>query len=202
MAKQIIVDYLGDQARFEHKKVDRSKLYGKRRRMPLDLADKPCQRAALSGDGLTLVQSGMTAQGYFDEEDNWIPNKKLLGMDLNGQVLDKVSSTLGVAQSVESPSEVEDLLDLSVLSVYQLEEVDVPAAITKLLSAGKVLNFPFNYRSDFHPENAYLVLNDEGYFVLVGNKTTPEWMELGQIVEEIFEEEEIEDSDELDFEMF
>ncbi|SVD59147.1 uncharacterized protein METZ01_LOCUS412001, partial [marine metagenome] len=78
---------------------------------------------------------------------------------------------------------------------------EVPQSIQTALESGKAISFPFNYREDYHAESAYLVLNDEGYFALIGNPIKPEWMELDQIVEETFESESEEDDD-LDFEMF
>ena len=120
-------------------------------------------------------------------------------MDLSGKVLNKIPATLGVAQDVVI-SELEPLLDLAVDSIYQLDPEEVPQSIQTVLESGKVFNFPFNYREDYHAESAYLVLNDEGYFALIGNPVKPEWMELDQIVEESFESE-VEDDD-LDFEMF
>jgi len=200
MAKEILINYQGEEAQFSHKKVDRSKLYGSRKRIPLDPTGENCQRCELSDDGSTLIMSGMTSQGYFDSDINWIPNKELIGMDSSGKALDKVPATLGVVQDAVL-SELESLLDLAVDSIYQLDPEEVPQSIQTVLESGKTLNFPFNYREDYHAESAYLVLNDEGYFALIGNPVKPEWMELEQIVEESFESE-AEDDDDLDFEMF
>jgi len=200
MAKLILINYQGEEAQFSHKKVDRSKLYGSRKRIPLDPAGENCQRCELSDDGSTLIMSGMTSQGYFDSDINWIPNKELIGMDSSGKVLDKVPATLGVAQDGVL-SELESLLDLAVDSIYQLDPEEVPQSIQTVLESGKAISFLFNYREDYHAESAYLVLNDEGYFALIGNPIKPEWMELDQIVEETFESESEEDDD-LDFEMF
>ena len=200
MAKEILINYQGEEAQFSLKKVDRSKLYGSRKRIPLDPTGENCQRCELSDDGSTLIMSGMTSQGYFDSDINWIPNKELIGMDSSGKALDKVPATLGVAQDAVI-SELESLLDLAVDSVYQLDPEEVPQSIQTALESGKVFNFPFNYREDYHAESAYLVFNDEGYFALIGNPVKPEWMELDQIVEESFESE-VEDDDDLDFEMF
>jgi|TARA_B100000929_G_C15415705_1_gene389598 hypothetical protein len=200
MAKLILINYQGEEAQFSHKKVDRSKLYGSRKRIPLDPSGENCLRCELSDDGSTLIMSGMTSQGYFDSDINWIPNKELIGMDSSGKVLDKVPATLGVAQDGVL-SELEPLLDLAVDSIYQLDPEEVPQSIQTALESGKAISFPFNYREDYHAESAYLVLNDEGYFALIGNPIKPEWMELDQIVEETFESESEEDDD-LDFEMF
>ena len=200
MAKAILIHYNGDEAQFSHKKIDRSKLYGSRKRIPLDPTGENCQRCELSDDGSTLIKSGMTSQGYFDSDMNWIPNKELVGMDESGKALSKVPATLGVAQDAFI-SELEPLLDLAVDSIYQLDPEEVPQSIQTALESGKALNFPFNYREDYHAESAYLVLNDEGYFALIGNPIKPEWMELNQVIEESFENE-AEDNNDLDFEMF
>ena len=200
MAKAILIKYKGEEAQFSHKKIDRSKLYGSRKRIPLDPLGENCLRCELSDDGSTLIMSGMTSQGYFDSDINWIPNKELIGMDSSGKALDKVPATLGVVQDAVL-SELESLLDLAVDSIYQLDPKEVPQSIQTVLESGKTLNFPFNYREDYHAESAYLVLNDEGYFALIGNPIKPEWMELNQVIEESFENE-AEDNNDLDFEMF
>jgi hypothetical protein len=98
MAKLILINYQGEEAQFSHKKIDRSKLYGSRKRIPLDPSGENCLRCELSDDGSTLIMSGMTSQGYFDSDINWIPNKELIGMDSSGKALDKIPATLGVAQ--------------------------------------------------------------------------------------------------------
>ena len=201
MAKLIHIIYKGEEAKLSHKKIDRSKLYGSRKRIPLDPLGENCIRCALSDDGLTLIMSGMTSQGYFDNDMNWIPNKELIGMDSSGKVLEKIPATLGIAQDALL-CDLEELLDLAVDSIYQLDPEEVHPSIQVALESGKVLNFPFNYREDYHAESAYLVLNDEGYFALIGNPTKPIWMELDQVIEENFEDEVGDDNDDLDFEMF
>ena len=198
MAKPIIINYQGDVAQFNHKKVDRSKLYGSKKRIQLDSMGENCLRCELTEDGSTLLMLGMTSQGYFDSDSNWIPNNELIGMDVNGNLLSKNPSTLGIAQDAVL-SDVESLLDLAVDSIYQLDSEEVADSIQALLESGKALRFPFNYREDYHAELAYLVFNDEGYFVLIGNPTKPQWMELDQVIEEGFEDEV---EDDLDFEMF
>ena len=195
------INFKGEEAQFSHKKINRSKLYGSRKRVPLDPLGENCLRCSLSDDGLTLIMSGMTSQGYFDSDMNWIPNKELIGMDSSGKVLDKIPATLGIAQDALL-SDLEQLLDLAVDSIYQLDPEVVHPSIQAVLESGRVLNFPFNYREDYHAESAYLVLNDEGYFVLIGNPTKPIWMELDQVIEENFEDEVGDDNDDLDFEMF
>ena len=54
MAKAILISYQGEEAQFSNKKVDRSKLYGSRKRIPLDPTGENCQRCELSDDGSTM----------------------------------------------------------------------------------------------------------------------------------------------------
>ena len=87
MAKPIIVSFGGVQSNFDHEKLDRAKLYGRRQRQVLDPEGQRCEKAELTRDGTLLVRSGMTAQGYFDEAGTWIPNGKLVGLDADGSVM-------------------------------------------------------------------------------------------------------------------
>jgi len=202
MAKKLLVNYKGEEAEFDFKKIDRAKLYGKRKRVYLDASDNECQRAELTSDGSTILRSGMSSQSYFDEKHNWIPNKELVGLDSTGKPLDKKPSTLGVSQTLEGPVDVEELLELSVSSVYQLDVVEVPVGIKKNLDSGGIFKLPFNYREDYHEEAGYLIANKEGIFMIAGNPTESEWLMLDQIPEDTFNEEDFESEDELDFEMF
>lgn len=201
MAKPIVVSYQGAEAKFDHQRVDRAKLYGRRRRIPLDPEGKACQRADLSDDGSVLVSAGMTSQGYFDKgDDRWIPTKELVGLDGDDKPVERRDSTLGVAQEAKL-TDPETLLDLQVLSVYMLDKLELPDALATELAKGSIFTFPFNYRADFHAETAFLLENEEGYFAIVGNPTQPAWLSLEQVIEESATEDD-EDADDLDFEMF
>lgn len=198
MAKPIVVTLDGVESRFEHAKVERSRLYGARRRVPLDQTGQPCVKAALTTDGLYLLQSGMTAQGYFDESGRWLQKSQLVGIDGDGQPLPLKPSTLGVAQPlvVIDPSE---LLRHAVESVYQLEPESLDGALAARLEAGDVFKFGFNYGADYHEETAFLVKNAEGCFCLVGAPITAVWSEPGKVLAPQVDEA---PADDLDFEMF
>ena len=200
MASNIIVQISSKVSEFSLKKLDRSKLYGKRRRIPLDPNNEPCTRAQLASNGSILLRSGMLAQGYFQPDGKWVKQAELKGMDGAGRPVEKEPTTLGVEQELEGPIPPEDLLDLDVTSIYALENVDVDAALSKSLDAGDIYRFKFNYRADYHSEIGYLVSNPTGVYCITGNPTVIAWAELGQVVEATFEEETMEDD--LDFEMF
>lgn len=200
MAKQIILDSDLGEARFDFRKLDREKVYGKRTRVMLDNDGEPCSRASLTADGSLLIQAGMTAQGYFDEEGTWIENKDLVGIQ-DGVVLDLVPSTLGVSQKL-TPAKARDLLDSRIYAIYTLDPDEVPEALKARLEAGEIFSAPFNYRPDYRPEVSFIVHNDEGFFALVGNPAPPAWVELDLPASPAVEEEEDDFDDDIDFDMF
>jgi hypothetical protein len=199
MAKPIVLSFEGVESSFDHAKLDRARLYGARRRVPLDQEGLACVKAALTTDGLYLLQSGMTAQGYFDEEGRWLQRSQLVGLGPDGNTLELQPSTLGVAQVAEvvDPS---TLLRYTTDSVYTLEPASVDSALASRLDAGDVLRFGFNYGADYHQETAFLVKNSEGFFCLVGTPILPTWCESGQVA--LVEASEEAAGDDLDFEMF
>jgi len=203
MARQIVVSIDGTPSTFDFSKVDRSKLYGRRRRLPLDPKGNPCTRASLTEDGSQMIRSGMTSQGYFTPDGYWVPNKELVGLDSDGKEVDKVESTLGVEQEL-SEAKPEEVLDLKIISVYGLDPTDdVDDDLMERLEEGEIFRFSFNYRADFQAETAFLVANDEGEaFALVGRMAEPLWYDPEETVPTFEEDDEDDDDGDLDFEMF
>lgn len=198
MAKPILVSLSGAESSFDHSKVERKRLYGERRRVPLDAVGESCVKSALTADGLYLLQSGMTAQGYFDEDGRWLQKSQLVGIGSDGYSIEIQPSTLGVAQALEYV-EPGVILQHTIEAVYALDPLAVDSALLIRLDAGDVFRFGFNYISDYHQESAFLIKNAEGIFCLVGAPFTATWSEPGKIT---VVAEEQESSDDLDFEMF
>jgi hypothetical protein len=201
VAKSIVVTFAGAESSFALEKLDRAKLYGRRERRSLDPLGRRCERAELTRDGALLVRSGMTAQGYFDEGGEWIPNRDLVGLDRQGQPLAQVPSTLGIAQPLIGPLAAEEVLDLAVRTVYLLEPDQIDDALAEQLRGGHAFRCAFNYRADYKAETAVLVGNETGFFALVGCVIEPTWSSLETVARESFDDADSED-EELDFEMF
>ncbi len=201
MAREIILERGGRQSRFGIGKVDRDKLYGVRRRIPLDPADEACERAELTADGSLVLRSGMTQQAYFDAEGVWIPHSDLVHLTPDGEEAERHDSTLGVPQPLESV-EPTALLDTQVNAVYALDAAEVDAELQAALDKGEIFRFPFNYRAGYNLQQAYLVGNKAGVFALIGQPTETEWCELARPVVDDFEDEGDDLDDDLDFEMF
>lgn len=199
MPKAVIVTFAGTPSSFAHTKLDRTKLYGKKQRQVLDPKGERCERAELLRDGSLILRSGMTAQGFFDEDGVWVPNGDLVPLDAEGNPAPRALPTLDVPQALEGPVSPKDVLDLATRSVYLLEPEGIDVALDAALSEGKIFRFPFNVRSEHKLEVAYLLKNEHGYFALVGTPAETEWSSLETSVNELDEDE---GDDELDFEMF
>jgi hypothetical protein len=198
MAKPIIVLFGGAESSFDHAKVDRTKLYGARKRVPLDASESPCVKASLTTDGLYLLQSGMTAQGYFDESGRWLQKADLVGLDDAGNTLELKPSTLGAAQTAQEVDAAE-ILRHTIDAVYALDPMQMDGALQAKLDGGAVFRFPFNYGADYHLETAFLVKNTDGCFCLIGVPFDAAWAEPGKVAA-VEEAETVEDD--LDFDMF
>ena len=203
MAKQILLKHGDDVASFDFKKLARDKIYGKRTRVMLDNDGEPCSRASLTADGSLLIEAGMTAQGYFDDEGTWIENKALVGLDPDGNVVDAVPSTLGVAQDLTGPVDPTELMDARIYAIYMLDAADLSDDLRARLEGGEIFSAPFNYRPDYRPEVSFILHNDEGLFALVGNPAEPAWVDLDLPAAPVVEEEDDDfDDDDIDFDMF
>lgn len=199
LAKDIVVSLGGKESTFAYKAVDRSSLYGKRRRVLLDESGEACSRASLLEDGSLLIKSGMTAQGYFLSDGRSYKQSELEGFDLSGKPLQKSPSTLGVSQELREVS-AEDALNLSQQSVYALEPNQLDESLKKSLDDGKVFSFVFNYREDYQAETALLVSNENGYFAIIGQPLDYEWVGFKSVVD--LPPESSDSDEDLDFEMF
>jgi len=197
MAKPIILNW-GDQTiSFAPTRVDRSKIYGSRKRIAVDASGATCTKASLTTDGSLIIKSGMLAQGYFTPEGRWVQRNEMVGLDADGNTVETKPSTLGVPQPMEGPVDAKEVLDLVIQSVYLLTPESVSEKLTAALKSGDVFKFPFNYSADLEVETAYLLSNDEGTFALIGKPQTVNFVEeTTSFVPETADEEE---SDDLDF---
>ena len=166
MARQINVIKDGTESIF-----DRAKLYGKRKRVVLDEDGENCVKAELSEDGSSIIRSGMTMQAYFDPDGEWVESSRIVGLDEQGNPVEKVASTLGVGQELE---EVDPgaLSQNQTIAVYHLSPVELDETLKKQLDDGGIFRFPFNYRADYSAETGFLLSNDAGIFVLVTKPAT------------------------------
>lgn len=200
MARTICVSLDGVESSFGFKSIDRSALYGRRRRVALDRDGVQCTRASLLEDGSLLLRSGMTGQGYFLQDGTFLKQSDLEAFDETGRPLERVPSTLGIAQPLEGPVDVTEVLNMRVETVYALDPDEVDDGLMSRLTGGEIFRFAFNFRDDFRAESGILLANDQGAFALVGVPVSFEWSTLNLAPDLPMADQEAEDD--LDFEMF
>lgn len=200
MAKTINLTYGAETAIFAYKPIDRAVLYGKRRRVAFDLNGKECAKASLLSDGSLLIRSGMTAQGYFTEDETWVPQSELEAINLDGTQPELFPATVGENVVAEKVSAVE-ALSLRFDTTYSLEPEELPGGLKKELDSGSLFKFPFNPRADYQVETGILVSNENGYFALIGQEVEYQYSALSSVVS-VVDEAASDSSDDLDFEMF
>lgn len=200
MAKTINISFKGEAAVFAYKPIDRTVLYGKRRRIAFDEAGNECAKASLLADGSLLIRSGMTAQGYFTPENIWVPQGELEALNLDGSTPELFPATVGETVEATEVSATQ-ALQLRFETTYALEPESLADSIKTVLDDGGILQFPFNPRADYQVESAILVGNENGYFALIGQPVEYEFASLSSLVS-VTEEAESESTDDLDFEMF
>lgn len=200
MAKTINLTYGAETAIFAYKPIDRAVLYGKRRRVAFDLDGKECAKASLLSDGSLLIRSGMTAQGYFTEDETWVPQSELEAINLDGTKPELFPATVGENVVAEKVSAVE-ALSLRFDTTYSLEPEELPGGLKKELDSGSIFKFPFNPRADYQVETGILVSNENGYFALIGQEVEYQYSALSSVVS-VVDEAASDSSDDLDFEMF
>ena len=198
MAKPVILTSGNKQYSFDVTRIDRAKLYGVRKRQPLDAVGQPCTKASLTLDGANLLLSGMTAQGYFNSEGSPISRQEMVGLDTHGNVVEQIPSTLGSPQKLEGPVSASEVLDLDVESFFYLEPLEIEEGLLTELKSGAVYKFSFNYSAGLEMETAYLVANDDGVFAIVGTAAPGEWVEEAAVYVPVDGEDS--DVEDLDFE--
>lgn len=199
MAKPLVVALGAENFSFTVSEVERSDLYGTRKRVPTDAQGRACARAALTADGSLLIAAGMSGQGYFDAAGRYVPRARLVGVDVQGAVVESQPSTLGVPQALQGPVDPADVLALELLSVYLLEPEPASGALVDRLKAGDIFACDFNYAASLEVERAYLLANDQGIFALVGKPAQVEWVQEGARFAPPVEAADA--ADDLDFEM-
>lgn len=200
MAKTINLTYGADSAVFTYKPIDRSIIYGKRKRIALDAEGNECAKASLLADGSLLIRSGMTAQGYFTPDNKWVPQSDLEALNLDGTTPELHPSTIGENVSAEKIS-ASEALSMRFTTTYSLDVEQLPDGLKKELDSGAIFKFPFNPRADYRMETGILISNENGYFAVIGQLVQYELSSLTSVVS-VSEEVADDSSDDLDFEMF
>ena len=200
MGRKVSFKIKGSLLESEIVKVDRTKLYGTSEKIVYDTNKEECVLSDLY-EGSIILPRGSVGQVLIDENGNSVSRSELIGFNLQGEKVEKVPSIFSIENNCKKV-EMDDFISSSIKSIYQLViDEDQIESWKKYFTKDEVYLFEFNYREDYEGDDAFLISNEEGFFISVGKSNEFEYLELSNIsVEDTDEDIEIEDD--LDFSMF
>lgn len=199
MAKGLTLIFRGKTSELSLSSFDRSDVYGKRRRLPLDPDGNPCVRVSMLVDGSLTLKSGMTGQGYFLSDGTVLKQADLEAFTPDGKVIQKTASTLGVPQEISEAVNPTELLNLKVTTIYLLKADQLDTELQKALESGEIFKIGFTFRDSYEPSDGFIFSNKEGIFMLVGDQVTYDWTSL-ETLSSLPSQDDFDDDD-LDFDM-
>lgn len=200
MGRKVSFKIEGNLLESEIVKVDRTKLYGTSEKIVYDTNKEECVISDLY-EGSIILPRGSVGQVLIDENGNSVSRSDLIGFNLKGEKVEKVPSIFSVENNCKKV-EIDEFISSSIKSIYQLViDEDQIETWKKYFTNNEVYLFEFNYREDYEGDDAFLISNEDGFFISVGKSNEFEFLELSNVsVEDTDEDIEIEDD--LDFSMF
>ena len=200
MGRKVSFKIEGSLLESEIVKVDRTKLYGTSEKIVYNTNKEECVLSDLY-EGSIILPKGSVGQVLIDENGNSVSRSELIGFNLQGEKVEKVPSIFSIENNCKKV-EIDDFISSSIKSIYQLFiDEDQIESWKKYFTNDEVYLFEFNYREDYEGDDAFLISNENGFFISVGKSNEFEFLELSNVsVEDTDEDIEIEDD--LDFSMF
>src|SRR6056300_680259 len=193
MGRKVSFKIEGSLLESEIVKVDRTKLYGTSEKIVYDTNKEECVLSDLY-EGSIILPRGSVGQVLIDENGNSVSRSELVGFNLQGEKVEKVPSIFSIENNCKKV-EIDEFMSSSIKSIYQLViDEDQIESWKKYFTNDEVYLFEFNYREDYEGDDAFLISNEDGFFISVGKSNEFEFLELSNIsVEDTDEDIEIED---------
>lgn len=190
----------GEQFKLLPQKIDRNKLYGYTELRAQNAEGAVCCQASINSDGVNIICPGATKIAVLDEKGNWVDKQSLIPTNEDGSVLKWIPSSFDGGINLTEEATLEDILDLTIQSVYQLTGEDVAGLVNEI--GDRIFTFDFSYRGGFEANTAFMLASEGSLFLLSGVKGSFEYLGLEEVGELDGPDEDfnIEDG-ELDFSM-
>ena len=200
MGRKVNFKIEGSLLQSEIVKVDRTKLYGTSQKVVYDTNKEECVLSDLY-EGSIILPKGSIGQVLIDEEGKSVSRSELIGFNIQGEKVEKVPSIFSIENSCKRV-DIDKFLSSSIKSIYQLiideEQIEM---WKKFFLNDEIYLFEFNYREDYEGDDAFLISNEQGFFIGIGKSNEFEFLELSNISVEDTDDE-IDLEDDLDFSMF
>jgi hypothetical protein len=201
MSRILEIGYEGRESSFSITRISRSKLYGSKRRMPVDGQGNECSRASLTRDGIHILPVGGIAMLYLDENGDVVERERLRTIDIDGDMLKPrervIDGTLEVGQFVQTV----DLLECTITHVYALEPVFLSQELGSSLSRGEILSLRLSVPTNHFHRRFFLLGNETGYYLLIGEEAGFDYIGLSEadLSPPDIEGNDNDDEDDIDF---
>ena len=200
MGRKVNFKIDGSLLQSEIVKVDRTKLYGTSQKVVYDTNKEECVLSDLY-EGSVILPKGSIGQVLIDEEGKSVSRSELIGFNIQGEKVEKVPSIFSIENSCKTV-DIDKFLSSSIKSIYQLIiDEDQIEMWKKFFLNDEIYLFEFNYREDYEGDDAFLISNEQGFFIGIGKSNEPEFLELSNISLEDTDDD-IDLEDDLDFSMF
>ena len=200
MCRKVNFKIEGSLLQSEMVKVDRTKLYGTSQKVVYDTNKEECVLSDLY-EGSIILPKGSIGQVLIDEEGKSVSRSELIGFNIQGEKVEKVPSIFSIENSCKRV-DIDKFLSSSIKSIYQLiideEQIEM---WKKFFLNDEIYLFEFNYREDYEGDDAFLISNEQGFFIGIGKSNELEFLELSNISLEDTDDD-IDLEDDLDFSMF
>ena len=203
MRRIVDVIYNDKESSFSITKICRSKLYGSKRRIPVDGHGNECSRASLTSDGMFILPAGGTAILYLDKHGDTVERNQLRAIDIGGEMFNPGESALNAALEVNQVVQADDLLECTITHVYVLEAIFLSQELGSSLSQGEILYLTLPTPTNHLFRRFFLVGNESGFFLLIGDATGFEFIGLAEadLSPPDIDEDGIDDGNNIDFGM-
>jgi len=202
MARALKFILNGEEQEVPIEKVDRKKVYGWADKKAIDRDANECFFGSIS-DGMYIFGKESFESCYVDESGQMVDKADLKLVDHDGNELVRIESSFKQVIELDETVSVDEYLNYVARSVYQLAVTDTLLDAVK--AADGIFTFKFNYNASYDPDTAFLIHNEGGVFMIVGEDCQFDFVGLEQgetavLVED--EEDDDEDDDSMDFGMF
>lgn len=181
MAKTLAISLGSTSFELIPQKVDRDKLYGHTEIRVLNADGTCCSQAAINGDGVNIICPGATKIGITDDSGNWVDKQALIPKLEDGSTPVKIQSSFDSEISLAREASIEELLDLSIQSVYQLTGMDAIQLAVAINE--RIYTFDFSYKGGYECCTAFVLANENGVFMLTGTSATYEYVGMDELAE-------------------
>ena len=182
--------------------MDRGKLCGYKEIEVLDEQEHRRQLATLADNGRTVVGRSSTGIGYIPADGDWCDKSNLKPADVEGREIKPVESSYSAPTRLFDTAMVDVYLDDDIHLVYQLQSDDHLTELMGGLQRSTIFTFPYSYRRGLEANvGLMLMADDEHIFLAVGNLTKTDFIGLQQLAAAIDEEEEVDETDFMSFDM-